>query len=632
MGRLYSSGQQNEQIVGGRLYRNAPELFSFDNDEYEKQKKRERYAEEARIANEEAKKANNRWEVKLARGASAVKNTAINIGGAMIESPKKLGTYGGQAYYDIRYKRKEDARDQKIAQNQLSKYREKYQKGELSDVSYQKIMKTLSGESARKVQEAKEYGKSLPTTKQIIKAGAGTALDIATAGQFSRAKAGMSTLKLAKGAKAAQIADKATKGAKAIKVAKEIVAGAAIGGTYNALNELDEDQMTAGGAWEKFKEGAVTGGLFTGALKGAGKVAKSVSDRFANTKAGKEAMSRIGRQEKVKQLLQVADDNTMPQGGQKTIRNAKIASLLDETGKVTSQMERNETVKNLLALKTDVQKHLDEYNGMLSDYSLKGERKAIQSEIKTAKKDLASIDNKIATLGNSQTAEVPKMADNIHPTQMTKVGEVGQGVKSTLSKAGMERPIEVPKEIVAEPTLGTSKVFERVKNKLGEEFKDDAVTYQKISLEDDAKKAVDLMNTDRQRALQIAKGTRKVPEGQTETAISIALAEDAAEKGDWGLYRELVEKRSLRQTRRGQEIVSEKGSIHQGADYYMKKVLNERINKVGKTGVSLTGKETPSAKLTATVEREAKKASEILNSSRLKIEDAQKLLDDLTCR
>jgi len=129
-----------------------------------------------------------------------------------------------------------------------------------------------------------------------------------------------------------------------------------------------------------------------------------------------------------------------------------------------------------------------------------------------------------------------------------------------------------------------SKVFERLKAEhpqlQGE------LSYDPIKLNDQSQKAVELLATDRQKAFDIAMG--KEPSREiTSTAANIAMAEKALDEGNHDLYAKLIKNRSLAQTRRGQEIVSERGSLSDNsASRYVKELIATRLDNVGKTYLS----------------------------------------------
>jgi hypothetical protein len=178
-----------------------------------------------------------------------------------------------------------------------------------------------------------------------------------------------------------------------------------------------------------------------------------------------------------------------------------------------------------------------------------------------------------------------------------------------------------------------SRVYERLQAEHPDELKGD-LSYEAISLKQQTEKAVKLMETDKQQAYRIATGQEVSPD-LTATSANIALSQKALEEGNHTLYESLVRNRSLAQTRRGQEIVSEKGSISDNStDRYVKELLGARLDKLGKEhtmGISL--KKT-SAKETATkvIDSEVKKLDTQIKEKKLDVRTALSLLDKMECQ
>lgn len=181
----------------------------------------------------------------------------------------------------------------------------------------------------------------------------------------------------------------------------------------------------------------------------------------------------------------------------------------------------------------------------------------------------------------------------------------------------------------------SSKAYSRIVDQMDDLFRQE-VSYDQMSIAVDAANALEFVNQHPERALRISKGLELPPQDITETAISIAMADRARESGNYGLWSELERLRSLRQTRRGQEIVSERGRITENSpEYFLDKVLQERKaiimtkkgwvyeKKSGKKGVTISEgikQEVETAK--------AKVNNRIMNN----LESAQDILNRLTCK
>lgn len=124
-----------------------------------------------------------------------------------------------------------------------------------------------------------------------------------------------------------------------------------------------------------------------------------------------------------------------------------------------------------------------------------------------------------------------------------------------------------------------SRVFERMKVEHPE--LEGELTADVVRLKVDAERAIDLIAKDKQKAYDIAMG-KEVSGDILQTSANIALAEKALSEGNNQLFADLVKKRSLDQTRRGQEIVAEKGSITDNStSRYVKELISARLEALG---------------------------------------------------
>ena len=145
-------------------------------------------------------------------------------------------------------------------------------------------------------------------------------------------------------------------------------------------------------------------------------------------------------------------------------------------------------------------------------------------------------------------------------------------------------------------------------------------------------------------ALRVAFGLEEPPAGMTETAISIAIADKAGRDGNFRLQSQLEASRSLRQTRRGQEIVSERGRFDDDSPYkYIQEVMDRRLKNIGnqfkenvldKARVLTQTQEKLSstkAKAIRKIDQETAKLKEVLKKNSVKINKAQAIIDALRC-
>lgn len=181
-----------------------------------------------------------------------------------------------------------------------------------------------------------------------------------------------------------------------------------------------------------------------------------------------------------------------------------------------------------------------------------------------------------------------------------------------------------------------SAAFKRLKaedpNIEGEAF------YTRQDQKEQASKSTDLVAQDKNKAYRIAMGLEKAPQDLNSAWVNIILAEKAREEGNYKLYSELVIKRSLEQTRRGQEIVAEKGSVSDNSlATYTKKLIAARLEKVGEkytSGIQKQKNRKKSSKSLAmeVIENQANDLGERVNKAReFNLAEVQSFIDSLAC-
>jgi len=201
-------------------------------------------------------------------------------------------------------------------------------------------------------------------------------------------------------------------------------------------------------------------------------------------------------------------------------------------------------------------------------------------------------------------------------------------IRNTTQNQVEKKPVKVKGEVKK------SKAFQRVQERLGE-YADIDVNYNRLNLADDTARALEFVAKFPKEAKRIALGMQGAPEGVTETAISIALAEQASEAKDFALQAQLERSRSLRQTRRGQEIVSERGRFNENSPhFFMQQVLASRIEKASKEKFKFLSKK-KGERSVKTVEGKMREGTENIKRTvkkKLTATDlAQSVIDQLTC-
>lgn len=190
---------------------------------------------------------------------------------------------------------------------------------------------------------------------------------------------------------------------------------------------------------------------------------------------------------------------------------------------------------------------------------------------------------------------------------------------------------------VGDSKLRESEAYRKVKDRFEESTQQD-VSYNKLNTENDVEKAMNYVASNPEDAIKVAFGLVDPPVGQTETGIAIALADKAWRDGNVELANQLESSRSLRQTRRGQEIVMERGRFNEDSPYrYIQETLDRRLRKLGSglkadivSKFKMLGSE--KAKAMQKIDSEVTKIKERVSRDRLKITSAQAIIDSLTCK
>lgn len=233
-------------------------------------------------------------------------------------------------------------------------------------------------------------------------------------------------------------------------------------------------------------------------------------------------------------------------------------------------------------------------------------------------------DPKLEALGYPKESELRILNPEVLKTKEDLVKLYDQAAKAAKRSPGTPTPGEFK-----------SRVYERMRSEHPEVLQE-KVGYRDIDLKKDAEKAVDLIEKDKEQAYRVAMGVETLPD-QTSTAVNIALAEKALDEGNYSLYGRLVKNRSLEQTRRGQELVAEKGSIKDNSTArYVKDLLAARLEKLGDSYLSdlkdKLQKTTRQQRARRAIQSEVERAVKRIESTKeMDLAAAQKLIDSLTC-
>lgn len=223
----------------------------------------------------------------------------------------------------------------------------------------------------------------------------------------------------------------------------------------------------------------------------------------------------------------------------------------------------------------------------------------------------------ISPLDGVRASHIDNFLDNPKVSQLTDIWNKAQ--------------VSIPKPKTIENKEFKSRVFERLQAERPE-LKGD-LKVERVNMEKDLDRGIQLMEKDKQTAYEIAIGRQTSPD-VTSTAVNIVMAEKALSEGNTKLYSELVTKRSLEQTRRGQEIVAEKGSIKDNStSRYVKELINSRMEALGKNfldNLSLKRKSTKE-RVMKKIDDEVTNLEKKVKSKDLDTRTALALLEKLTC-
>lgn len=228
----------------------------------------------------------------------------------------------------------------------------------------------------------------------------------------------------------------------------------------------------------------------------------------------------------------------------------------------------------------------------------------------------------------------------IVPQNEAIVTQEAQIVKKPTSRQAAQEPIAQ-----GQNKLRNSRVYEKLLETVDADLQNQP-QYERMNIRENLDRAINFVENNYSKAKKVALGLENPPANITEIAIRRAMAAKALMDGDTALYEQLIRSRSLRLTRLGQEIVSERGAVDQdNPEFYIQELSNRRMDMAVKKLPEAEGstdrnvirkilnndKTTTKERVNSYVDKEVKNVKKILDVENIKIAKAQEIIDLLTC-
>jgi hypothetical protein len=197
-----------------------------------------------------------------------------------------------------------------------------------------------------------------------------------------------------------------------------------------------------------------------------------------------------------------------------------------------------------------------------------------------------------------------------------------------------QQPIEPNKNYVEK--IKKSGAYQKAKARMTEfqiAMQEDP-TYTAMKVDDQMAKAFQLLDENPEYARAVALGLEQPPMDIADTAISLAVAERAKETGDFRLQAEAEKARSLRQTRRGQELVLERGRVNEDSpEFFIKQLIDRRKVLAEAKYKPVLGKVVPFTEMVDERVKEAKKKAgkKLKTDLEIKGEELDSFLAEMAC-
>lgn len=252
-----------------------------------------------------------------------------------------------------------------------------------------------------------------------------------------------------------------------------------------------------------------------------------------------------------------------------------------------------------------------------------------------------SIKNKGETkeVVNTQKESVNKTA-SAEEARKLAVGD--QKISTTQGrKAAISAPIESEGKVVDSRSAVLAKIADQIGDNEAQNLKENT-QHNVVNAKKDAIKSLDFVEQYPDRADRIVKGLENPPEGISTTNIKYAVAQKALAEGDIATASRALESDILSGTRNAQELALRRGRTNPNDPAtWLQKAMAARVDNANKTNILYDIARGDGAKIVSKtgednggkdrITTEADKAKAKLTRAQIKIEDAQKLVDSLTC-
>jgi hypothetical protein len=305
-------------------------------------------------------------------------------------------------------------------------------------------------------------------------------------------------------------------------------------------------------------------------------------------------------------------------------------------------------VKNELGVKID-----DAVRGVF-DRMLEQEENPIYRAGENVEVATKVIDKLVDDIVSVAPKEEPKKALKSNPQPVDNSVDDGEEVQVTEDTEApkvqvaedAEKPVLGPQRegIAQKPVLKTggvkkaSKAFERIKARYQDFAEENSLSYDAVTLAEDTARAMEFVEQFPAIARRVAFGIDAPPSGVTETAISIAYSEAQYSKGNLKEFASAEKARSLRQTRRGQEIAAERGRADDNSpSYFIEALLSAKLELAGrkifveKSAVVDKKRNEGKNKITKILENESVKIKQKLAERKFNAQDAQNVIEGMIC-